>query len=40
VAIEAHRPSATERLRAVHLRMVDAVLAGDGLQGVAALAAG
>jgi PucR family transcriptional regulator, purine catabolism regulatory protein len=40
LAIEAHRPSATERLRAVHLRMVDAVLAGDGLQGVAALAAG
>ena len=40
MAIEAHRPSATERLRAVHLRMVDAVLAGDGLQGVAALAAG
>jgi DNA-binding PucR family transcriptional regulator len=29
-----------ERLRAVHLRMVDAVLGGDGLEGVAALAAG
>ncbi len=29
-----------ERLRAVHLRMVDAVLSGDGLEGVAALAAG
>jgi len=28
------------RLRAVHLRMVDAVLSGDGLEGVAALAAG
>ena len=29
-----------ERVRAVHLRMVDAVLSGDGLEGVAALAAG
>src|SRR3954453_9902121 len=29
-----------ERLRAVHLRMVDAVLGGEGLEGVAALAAG
>src|SRR3954464_9250663 len=29
-----------ERLRSVHLRMVDAVLGGDGLDGVAALAAG
>jgi sugar diacid utilization regulator len=29
-----------ERLRAVHLEMVDAVLGGDGLQRVAALAAG
>ncbi len=29
-----------ERLRAVHLRMVDAVLGGDGLEGVATLAAG
>src|SRR3954470_12813691 len=29
-----------EGLRAVHLRMVDAVLGGDGLEGVAALAAG
>ena len=29
-----------ERVRAVHLRMVDAVLGGDGLEGVAALAAG
>jgi sugar diacid utilization regulator len=32
--------SAVERVRAVHLRMVDAVLGGDGLEGVAALAAG
>ena len=29
-----------ERVRAVHLRMVDAVLGGDGLEGVATLAAG
>src|SRR5689334_906523 len=29
-----------ERVRTVHLRMVDAVLSGDGLEGVAALAAG
>src|SRR6478736_1457702 len=29
-----------ERVRAVHLRMVDAVLSGDGLEGVATLAAG
>src|SRR3954467_8052602 len=29
-----------ERLAAVHLRMVDAGLSGDGLEGVAALAAG
>jgi DNA-binding PucR family transcriptional regulator len=29
-----------DRVRAVHLRMVDAVLGGDGLEGVAALAAG
>ena len=29
-----------QRLRAVHLRMVDAVLSGDGLEGVAGLAAG
>src|SRR6185503_6343490 len=29
-----------ERLRAVHLEMVDAVLGGDGLDKVAALAAG
>src|SRR6201999_727657 len=28
-----------ERVRAVHLRMVDAVLSGDGLEGVASLAA-
>ena len=28
-----------ERLRAVHLEMVDAVLSGDGLDRVAALAA-
>ena len=36
------QPAATlmERLRAVHLRMVDAVLGGDGLEGVAELAAG
>jgi DNA-binding PucR family transcriptional regulator len=32
--------SVMERVRAVHLRMVDAVLGGDGLEGVAALAAG
>src|SRR3954470_7024383 len=38
VAIEAR--GGAERLRAVHLRMVDAVLGGDGLEGVAALAAG
>jgi sugar diacid utilization regulator len=31
--------SLVERLRSVHLRMVDAVLGGDGLQQVAALAA-
>src|SRR6188472_3924508 len=29
-----------DRVRAVDLRMVDAVLGGDGLEGVAALAAG
>src|SRR3954451_14886737 len=29
-----------DRVRTVHLRMVDAVLGGDGLEGVAALAAG
>src|SRR6188472_1077537 len=29
-----------ERVRAIHLRMVDAVLSGDGLEGVATLAAG
>ena len=28
-----------ERVRAVHLRMADAVLSGDGLEGVASLAA-
>src|SRR3954453_208046 len=33
-------PSVVERLRAVHLRMVDVVLGGEGLEGVAALAAG
>jgi len=32
-------PSLVERLRAVHLQMVDAVLTGDGLQRVAGLAA-
>ena len=32
--------TAVERLRAVHLRMVDVVLGGEGLEGVAALAAG
>src|ERR1700755_1064385 len=32
--------SVVERVRAVHLRMVDAVLGGDGLEGVATLAAG
>ena len=31
-------PSLVERLRAVHLRMVDAVLGGDGLGRVAELA--
>ncbi len=34
------RATVMERLRAVHLRMVDAVLGGDGLEGVAGLAAG
>src|SRR3954454_240783 len=40
--MEAHSrgPSVVERLRSVHLRMVDVVLAGEGLEGVAALAAG
>jgi PucR family transcriptional regulator, purine catabolism regulatory protein len=42
--VEAHsvsgRGSVVDRVRAVHLRMVDAVLGGDGLEGVAALAAG
>jgi DNA-binding PucR family transcriptional regulator len=42
--VEAHsvsgRGSVMDRVRAVHLRMVDAVLGGDGLEGVAALAAG
>jgi sugar diacid utilization regulator len=33
------RRTVMERVRAVHLRMVDAVLSGDGLEGVAALAA-
>jgi GGDEF-like domain len=33
-------PELMERLRSVHLQMVDAVLAGDGLPRVAALAAG
>ena len=33
------RATVMERLRAVHLRMVDAVLGGDGLEGVARLAA-
>jgi sugar diacid utilization regulator len=32
--------SVVERVRGVHLRMVDAILGGDGLEGVAALAAG
>src|SRR3954462_4876295 len=42
VAMEAQSrgPSVVERLRAVHLRMVDVVLGGDGLEGVAQLAAG
>ena len=35
----AGRPSLIERLRAVHLEMVDAVLGGDGLGRVAELAA-
>jgi DNA-binding PucR family transcriptional regulator len=42
--VEAHsvsgRGSVVDRVRSVHLRMVDAVLGGDGLEGVAALAAG
>src|SRR4051812_49955994 len=42
--VEAHsvsgRGSVMDRVRAVHLRMVDAVLGGDGLEGVATLAAG
>src|SRR3954454_5311181 len=40
--MEAHSPgtSVVERLRSVHLRMVDMVLGGEGLEGVAALAAG
>src|SRR4051794_41735701 len=42
--VEAHsvsgRGSVMDRVRTVHLRMVDAVLGGDGLEGVAALAAG
>src|SRR5688572_782484 len=33
-------PALMERMRSVHLQMVDAVLAGDGLARVAALAAG
>jgi sugar diacid utilization regulator len=45
VAMQAHSAgerdsSVLERVRAVHLRMVDAVLGGDGLEGVAGLAAG
>src|SRR3954463_6457562 len=42
VAMEAQSrgPSVVERLRAVHLRMVDVVLGGEGLEGVATLAAG
>src|SRR6201986_3603846 len=32
--------SVVERVRTVHPRMVDAVLSGDGLEGVTALAAG
>jgi hypothetical protein len=39
VSAQAQRATVIERLRAVHLRMVDAILAGDGLAGVAALAA-
>ncbi|MGI8511785.1 MAG: PucR family transcriptional regulator [Solirubrobacteraceae bacterium] len=35
-----HARTLVERLRGVHLEMVDAVLAGDGLERVAALAAG
>src|SRR3954465_1690547 len=42
--VEAHsvsgRGSVMDRVRTVHLRMVGAVLGGDGLEGVAALAAG
>src|SRR4051812_49945352 len=42
VAMEAHSrgPSVVERLGAVRRRMVDVVLGGEGLEGVAALAAG
>jgi sugar diacid utilization regulator len=44
VAMEASRDdrgaTVMERVRAIHLRMVDAVLSGDGLEGVATLAAG
>jgi sugar diacid utilization regulator len=43
VAMEASRDdrgaTVMERVRAIHLRMVDAVLSGDGLEGVATLAA-
>jgi sugar diacid utilization regulator len=34
------QPTLVERLRAIHMQMVDAVLSGDGLERVAALAAG
>jgi sugar diacid utilization regulator len=40
VSAQAQRATVIERLRAVHLRMVDAVLAGDGLAGVCSLTAG
>jgi hypothetical protein len=34
------QPPLVERLRSVHLQMVEAVLTGEGLERVAALAAG
>jgi sugar diacid utilization regulator len=40
VVAHALQPPLVERLRAVHLQMVDAVLTGEGLERVAALAAG
>ena len=37
--VEASAPGLVERLRAIHLRMVEAVLGGDGLEHVARMAA-